>query len=188
MLRVLVTAGVVRPYAPQRLAKVAALLVRWGAGPAGGFAAMAILVPQRTAVVDELGPLTFAELDRRSNGLADSLERRGVGPGTGVAVMCRNHRGFVDASLAAAKLGADIVYLNTAFAGPQLVEVLDREQPMVLVHDEEFTGLLADADPRERVLAWVDDDAPDAVTLEALISAGSPRERRAPGARAGSSS
>ena len=43
--------------------------------------------------------------------------------------MCRNHRGFVDATIAAAKLGADMLYLNTAFAGPQLVDVLDREEP-----------------------------------------------------------
>ncbi len=57
--------------------------------------------------------------------------------------MCRNHRGFVDVSIAAAKLGADILYLNTAFAGPQLVDVLEREKPDLVVHDEEFTELLA---------------------------------------------
>ena len=90
---------------------------------------MAILDPGRTALVDELGELTFGELHDRSNRLADSLRARGVGPGDGVAIMCRNHRGFVDASIAAAKLGADILYLNTAFAGPQLVDVLDRESP-----------------------------------------------------------
>ena len=60
--------------------------------------------------------------------------------------MCRNHRGFVDATIAVAKLGADILYLNTAFAGPQLVDVLEREKPTVVVHDEEFTELLAEAD------------------------------------------
>ena len=43
--------------------------------------------------------------------------------------MCRNHRGFVDISLAVAKLGGDVLYLNTAFAGPQLVDVLEREKP-----------------------------------------------------------
>ena len=43
--------------------------------------------------------------------------------------MCRNHRGFVDAIVATAKLGADILLLNTAFAGPQLVDVLEREEP-----------------------------------------------------------
>ena len=70
--------------------------------------------------------------------------------------MCRNHRGFIDASIAAAKLGADILYLNTAFAGPQLVDVLEREEPRVVIHDEEFTELLEKADARDRILGWVD--------------------------------
>ena len=59
--------------------------------------------------------------------------------------MARNHRGFVEATVAAAKLGADLIYLNTAFAGPQLVDVLEREQPTVVIHDEEFTGMLEKA-------------------------------------------
>ena len=182
MLRVITRAGVVRPYPPHRLAQVAVRLRRWGMGPAGGFAAMALLVPDRLAVADELGELTFAELHERSNRLADALRAKGVGPGDGVAIMCRNHRGFVDASLAAAKLGADILYLNTAFAGPQLVEVLEREDPRVVVHDQEFDGLLDEADTRERVLAWVDDeDGTDGrTTLESLIEGGSADELDAP--------
>ena len=52
--------------------------------------------------------------------------------------MCRNHRGFIEATLAAAKLGASALYLNTMFAGPQLVEVTRREGPKALVYDEEF--------------------------------------------------
>ena len=180
MLRVLTSAGVIRPYPPHKLAKVGLALLQWGTGPAGGFTAMAILHPDRTAVVDEIGELTFQQLHERSNRLADSLRGRGVGPGDGVAVMCRNHRGFVDVSLAVAKLGADILYLNTAFAGPQLVDVLDREKPKVVVHDEEFGELLDEADTRERILAWVDDPSEDADTLESLIEAGSPRDHSAP--------
>ena len=192
MLRVLATAGIIRPYAPQKLAVLGATLLKWGIGPAGGFAAMAVLVPERTAVVDELGELTYGEVHERSNRLADALRSRGVGPGDGIAIMCRNHRGFVDASLAAAKLGADLLYLNTAFAGPQLVDVLDREDPKVVVHDEEFSGLLDQADTRQRVLGWVDDPASHEagtgdddqvtvrVTLETLIEQGSPGEHPAP--------
>ena len=37
-----------------------------------------------------------------------------------VAIMCRNHRGFVQAAAAASRLGCDLVPLNTDFAGPQL--------------------------------------------------------------------
>ncbi|MBO0843669.1 MAG: AMP-binding protein, partial [Nocardioides sp.] len=83
---------------------------------------------------------------------------------------CRNHRGFVETTVAVAKLGADALYLNTSFAGPQLVDVLAREQPKVVVHDEEFTGLLAGADAH-RIVAWVDSDEPTE-TVERLIAAG----------------
>ena len=65
--------------------------------------------------------LTFGEMHRRSNALARGLTERGVVEGDSVAVMCRNHRGFVDACIAVAKLGADILLLNTAFAGPRPV-------------------------------------------------------------------
>ena len=186
MLRVLASAGVIRPYSPQRLARVGVALARWGVAPAGGFVAMAILHPHRLALVDELGSLTFAELHERSNRLADSMQARGVGAGDTIAIMCRNHRGFVDASVAATKLGADVVYLNTAFSGPQLLDVLDRESPKLVVHDEEFTGLLERADPRERVLAWVESDPgnPDpgnTVSLESLIEDGASAERVPPG-------
>jgi acyl-CoA synthetase (AMP-forming)/AMP-acid ligase II len=184
MLKVLGTAGVIRPYPPQRLAKVSATLVRWGMGPAGGFAAMAILVPDRLAVVDEIGELTFGEVHERSNRLASALRDRGVKAGDGIAIMCRNHRGFVDASLAAAKLGADILYLNTAFAGPQLVDVLDREDPKIVVHDQEFSGLLDEADTRERIWAWVDGEDDNKVeggdTIESLIEDGSPEDHDPP--------
>jgi fatty-acyl-CoA synthase len=76
----------------------------------------------------------------------------------------------VDASVAVAKLGADLLYLNTAFAGPQLVDVLEREQPTVVVHDEEFTDLLAKADVEQRLIAWVDSDDAPGETLESLLA------------------
>ena len=179
MLRVLGLAGVVKPYPPHKLARLGKALLEWGTGPAGGFTAMAILHTNRPAVADELGELTFGELHERSNRLADGLRSRGVGPGSSVAIMCRNHRGFLDASIAAAKLGADIVYLNTSFSGPQLVDVLDREDPQVVVHDEEFAELFDGAETRYRVIGWCEDpDRSD--TLEALIESGSAAEHPAP--------
>ena len=172
-LQVLGRAGVIRPYGPRTLASLAKVLVQWGTGPAGGFATLAARVPHRVGLVDELGELTWGELHRRSNSLARALAERGVGEGDSVAVMCRNHRGFVDASIAVAKLGADILYLNTSFAGPQLVDVLERESPGLVIHDEEFTGLLAGASVERRLLAWTDGtaDQDDTETLEHLVHA-----------------
>jgi fatty-acyl-CoA synthase len=151
---------------------MARALRRWGTGPAGGFTALAIRAPHQVGLVDELGELTYGELHRRSNSLARALADRGVAEGDAVAVMCRNHRGFVDASVAVAKLGADLLYLNTAFAGPQLVDVLEREKPTAVIHDQEFTELLAEADMERRVVAWTDDDV-EVDTLESLIASAS---------------
>lgn len=170
-LGVLGRAGVIRPYGPRTLVDIGRVVLRWGTGPAGGFATLAARAPHQVGVVDELGELTWGELHRRSNSLARALSERGVREGGSVAVMCRNHRGFVDASIAVAKLGADILYLNTAFAGPQLVDVLEREAPSMVIHDEEFTALLAGARVERRVLAWTDGDPGSEETLERLVSA-----------------
>lgn len=175
MLKVLTEAGVVRPLSPVKLARTGRAVLQWGTGPAGGFASLAARYPDRVGIIDERGSLTFDEVHRRSNALARSLADLGVGEGDSVAVMCRNHRYFVDASIAVAKLGADVLYLNTAFAGPQLVEVLEREAPSAVVHDEEFTELLAEASLEKRVLGWVETDreaqAADA-TIDGLVEAG----------------
>ena len=171
-LKVLAGSGLIRPYSPLKLARLARAVKDWGTGPAGGFASLAVRYPDRVGLVDELGGLTFAELHARSNALAHALRARGVGEGDGVAVMCRNHRGFLDASLAVAKLGADVLYLNTAFAGPQLVDVLAREKPGVVIHDEEFTGLLEGANVEQRLLAWTDGPS-EHDTLEELIATSS---------------
>ena len=168
-LKVLGGAGIIRPYAPWVLARVLKTIKVWGTGPAGGFAAQAILTPDRVSLIDELGSLTCLELHKRSNALSRALADKGVSEGDSVALMCRNHRGFVDASVAVAKLGADVLYLNTAFAGPQLVDVLEREQPTVVVHDEEFTDLLAEAHVEQRLVAWTDSDDLDE-TVESLIA------------------
>ena len=110
--------------------------------------------------------------------MALAMSERGVREGDSVAVMCRNHRGFIDASIAVAKLGADILYLNTAFAGPQLVDVLEREAPSMVIHDEEFTALLAGARVERRVLAWTDDDPGPGGDPQADVAPGDEEDRQ----------
>jgi acyl-CoA synthetase (AMP-forming)/AMP-acid ligase II len=56
--------------------------------------------------------------------------------------MMRNHRHFVEAVVACAKLGASSLFMNTMFSGPQLAEVAEREAPKALIYDEEFAELL----------------------------------------------
>jgi fatty-acyl-CoA synthase len=168
--KVMHEAGIFGLSRPDRTARAVTTLVRWGASPATGIATAAIKHPDATAIVDERGSLTFEEVHRRSNALAHALAKMGIGFGDGVGIMCRNHRGFIEVTLAAAKLGASALYLNTMFAGPQLVEVTRREGPKVLVHDEEFAGLLDGVDESvTRVIGWTDGDA-EGPTLDSLIA------------------
>ncbi|GAB2638052.1 long-chain-fatty-acid--CoA ligase FadD2 [Nocardioides ginkgobilobae] len=172
-LKVLGRAGVIRPYSPVVLARLLRTLREWGTGPAGGYASLAIRTPDAVGIIDERGQLTWGELHRRTNALARGLAAQGVGEGDAVAIMCRNHRGFVEASVAVAKLGADVLYLNTAFSGPQLVELLERDRPQALVLDEEFTGLVGSADVPATVIGWSDADDPadlEHPTIDALVA------------------
>lgn len=127
--------------------------------------------PHGIALIDERGPLSFRDLDSRSNALANSWRRRGLAAGTGVAILARNHRGFFEAVYAAGKCGARVILLNTGFGGAQLADVVAREGVDLLVHDEEFNDVVAGVEPAlGRICAWSDTGGPD--TLDALIAQG----------------
>jgi fatty-acyl-CoA synthase len=137
----------------------------------GAIAIAAIRHGDQLGLIDERGELTFAALEARSNALAVALRRRGLREGDGVGILCRNHRGFLDITFAAGKIGARILYLNTDFAGPQLRDVCEREGLSLLVHDEEYEELVAPIATRKgRLLAWTDSERPED-SLEALIAA-----------------
>jgi acyl-CoA synthetase (AMP-forming)/AMP-acid ligase II len=169
--RVLREAGVIRPEGPVKAVEAAKALLDWKMTPAAGFVVSAIRYPDEPAIVDELGTLTFAEVDRRSNALARGLAEAGIDADDSVALMCRDHRWFVEATIALSKLGATALYYNTQFAGPQLEEVTEREDPAAIIYDQEFgEAIEGAAGERERWLAWVDDDEDrQATTVEELI-------------------
>jgi fatty-acyl-CoA synthase len=172
-VKVLIDAAVVRPIRPDKLVRMGRNLMRWGRTPAAGYETAAVLHPDEPAIVDELGTLTFRDVQERTNRLAHALADQGIKEGDGVGVMCRNHRGFVEAIVALSKLGADALLLNTAFSGPQLTEVTKREKPAGLIFDEEFYGLLKDAGTRrKRFVAWHDSETCDDPTLDDLIAEG----------------
>ncbi|HET6447576.1 MAG TPA: AMP-binding protein [Conexibacter sp.] len=178
VVRTLVDAGLIAPTRPDRLALAGRSLLRWGTASAGAVAVAAARAPHQPALIDELGTLSYGELHRRANALASSLAAHGIRPGDGVAIMCRNHRGFMDATVACSRLGAHALYLNTMFAAPQLADVVAREGASAIVYDEEFAALLGEVRGIDkRFVAWRDgeSDAGEAggdPLLEDLIAAG----------------
>ncbi len=173
-LRRIAESGLLGPTMPDRLLKAGIALWRFGATPAAAAAAAAARSPDSRAIIDDRGQLTFAELHLRTNALAHALSDHGLGEGDNVALLCRNHRGFVEATIACSKLGANLLYLNTGFAGPQVADVVKREQAAAIIFDDEFAELIGDAgDHEHRFVAWTG-DAEDLglPTLEDLIAHG----------------
>jgi fatty-acyl-CoA synthase len=172
---VCIRSGLVAPEMPHRLAQILLAFERRGM-LAGAVTIGAIRNGDRVAMRDERGEITYKELDDRTNALANAWRRDGLKPGDGVAILVRNHRGFMDAVFAAAKCGAKIILLNTSFAGPQIREVADREGTDLLVYDDEYASTLKGVEPRlGRWRAWVDDDQPEQAddTIDALIKGAS---------------
>ncbi|WP_134662510.1 MULTISPECIES: acyl-CoA synthetase [unclassified Amycolatopsis] len=123
-------------------------------------------------IVDDLGPLTFKQLDDQSNALARAWSQRGLGPGSVIAALCRDHRGLVLTMAASGKLGARLLLMNTGFAKPQFADVAQREGVTALVYDQEFTGLLDAIDENvDRYLAWVDEPGGHEIPVLAEIVA-----------------
>src|SRR4051794_21511696 len=137
-LATLTQAGIIRIQWPDRAVRTALALIRWGVTPAAGYEAAAAQYPDEVALIDELGQLTFREVSERTNALAHALADDGVNEGDSVAIMARNHRGFVDAVVACSKLGAHALFLNTSFSGPQPADGADREKPKAIIYDQEF--------------------------------------------------
>jgi acyl-CoA synthetase (AMP-forming)/AMP-acid ligase II len=162
---VLAERGLLGPYRPDQLLGIGLAVRRYGLKPGVIAGVQRVLRPGGVAVIDERDQLTFAAAEERTSTLAAELADRGIGEGSNVGVLCRNHRGFVEASVALLKLGANVLYLNTSFAAPQLVGVMEREDATALISDEEFLELASTLDRSvTRLVAWTDD--PGAGTVE----------------------
>ena len=179
-------ARLIAPMRPDRYLRMGMAMRRAGLTATVGFAAAAQRCPDRAGLIDERGTLTWRQLDDRCDALGVALQQRNPDSGlpATVAVMCRNHRGFIEALVGANRIGADVVLLNTSFAGPAMAEVIEREsagRPITVIYDEEFTDTveraLRDIPNATRILAWTDSaDSTDVTgsataTVDSLIEA-----------------
>lgn len=139
-------AGLIRLDPPSRLARIVRARARWGAAGAG-LAVASIRHGSRIGLVDDFGPLTFAEMDRRANALAHGLRRNGLAAGDEVGIAVQNQRAFIDATFAAARVGARAVLLNTDLAPPRLRAAASREAIRLLYYDVELEQLVEGIEP-----------------------------------------
>jgi fatty-acyl-CoA synthase len=118
--------------------------------------------PQRTALIDEQGRLTYAELDARANRLGNWLLARGVGAGDKVALLAKSSINWVVAYAATLKVRAVCVPLNYRLTAQDVVNnVTDAKCRLVLTtaayRDSHLAGV-------QLPVGLIDDsDGPDAL-------------------------
>ena len=164
-------AGAFKLEPPQKVAAMVADIARWG--EFGMIPALnARRTPNRTAVIDDFGEMTFAELDDAAHAVANGLLAMGVKGGDGVAILARNHRWFLVAVYGVARTGARIILLNSEFSGPQIKEVSEREGAKVIIYDDEYCAAVSKAEPELGKLRALgvnpDKDEPSGSTDETL--------------------
>ncbi len=164
-------AGAFKLEPPQNVAAMVADIARWG--EFGMIPALnARRTPNRTAVIDDFGEMTFAELDAAAHAVANGLLAMGVRGGDGVAILARNHRWFLVAVYGVARTGARIILLNSEFSGPQIKEVSEREGAKVIIYDDEYCAAVSKAEPELGKLRALgvnpDKDEPSGSTDETL--------------------
>jgi len=103
----------------------------------------ALINPQREAYVDSQSGLrlTFEELNKRCNRLANSLIKSGVKPGDRIALALMNSAEFLEAYFAIAKIGGVVVPLNWRLVADELEFILKDSGSTTLIFGEEFNDI-----------------------------------------------
>ncbi|MEU5266555.1 AMP-binding protein [Amycolatopsis sp. NPDC021455] len=168
---VLLRAGVLSAARPDKLARQLSSLAQWGATVAGGYQAAAARVPDEPALHDERSLRTFRQVQERSDRLANALSELGVVERDRIALMCRNHSAMIESFVAASKLGADVILLNTGLSAASVKDVLAEHTPSAVLADDEFAQTIANV-PGDfaRISTWADADA-GYPTVDELIHA-----------------
>jgi fatty-acyl-CoA synthase len=107
--------------------------------------ATARAMPQRTAIVDEAGSLTYHEFDATVDRLAAGLQRLGVAAGDRVAYLLWNQRELLLSYFSIARLGALTVSLNFRLTAEELAYQLAAAKCKALIVDEDLAELASQA-------------------------------------------
>lgn len=113
-------------------------LRRWKFSAAGMLACSAKRYPDRLALVDDEGELTYKELFEQTKLLAAALKTRGMTADTSFGVVARNGRGIILPMAVKAILGSEIMLMNVGSSETQIDALLKQNNASFLFIDDEF--------------------------------------------------
>jgi long-chain acyl-CoA synthetase len=99
--------------------------------------------------------ITYEELNRRANRVANGLQGVGVGKGDRVAIMLPNIPEFVYAFVATLKLGAVAVPFNTLYKGGEILHILKDSGAKVVIALTNFAPMINEIRPELPALEQV---------------------------------
>jgi acyl-CoA synthetase (AMP-forming)/AMP-acid ligase II len=97
--------------------------------------------PDKAALIDPERVVTYAQLDDRSNRIADTLIAAGVRPGSHVGYLGKNSAAFFEIWVGANKAGCALAPLNWRSAPAELTEVVHDAKVPVIFAGREFAEL-----------------------------------------------
>ena len=118
--------------------------------------------PERVAIAFGDEEVTFAELDGRSDRLANGLLDLGLAPGDRVILYVGNSTALVETAAAAWKAGGVVVPVSTWTVGAELAFMVDDCAPFAIVFGPDQADAVAEAVGGDGapVLLFIGDDAP----------------------------
>jgi long-chain acyl-CoA synthetase len=112
-------------------------------------------LPDAVALRFEGEAITYEELNRRANRVANGLQGVGVGKGDRVAIMLPNIPEFVYACVATLKLGAVAVPFNTLYKGGEILHILKDSGAKVVIALTNFAPMINEIRPELPALEQV---------------------------------
>lgn len=106
------------------------------------FHSVAAAYPHRIAIEDQGTSFTYADLERRSNCLANFLLASGIQPNDRIAALTRNRHEYFELLLAAAKVGAIVAALNWRLLRPELEHCVNLVSPKMIFTTHELHDAL----------------------------------------------
>jgi fatty-acyl-CoA synthase len=99
----------------------------------------AMSFPEKEAIIFEGKRITYGELNRRVNRLANALLDLGIKKGDKVSILFQNSNQFVEAYFAVAKIGGVAVSLNSRLSSKELLQNIDFSDSKMLIYSDVFS-------------------------------------------------
>jgi long-chain acyl-CoA synthetase len=111
--------------------------------------------PEKTAIVMDNNRLSYTELDKASNKMANALIKIGVNKGDRVVILLPNSPEFVIIYFGIIKAGGVAVFLNVNYKVDEIASLFEDSQPRVLVTESSYLESLVTILPRFKSIKHV---------------------------------